>query len=63
MKNASSVMEAELDYAVRMVRHGYATAEVAARVCGVRLCDVKDRLATEPKPAEPYRGYGSPLRH
>ena len=62
MKDAPTVVEAELDYAVRMVRHGYATAEVAARVCGVKLRDVNERLAQGPQPNERY-GYGSPLRH
>ena len=63
MKDATAVLEAELDYAVRMVRNGYATPEQAARVCGVRLKDVKERLACEPQPSAEASGYGSLLRH
>ena len=50
MKDNTSVMEAELDYAERMVRKGYATAEHAAQACGVRLADLQTRLANGPQP-------------
>jgi hypothetical protein len=62
MKDATSVLEAELDYAIRMVRKGFATPEQAARVCGVRLKDVKERLARPPEPGESGHAYGSPLQ-
>lgn len=62
MKDATAVLEAELDYAVRMVRNGYSTAEVAARVCGVKLRDVKERLAAAPVSTKESSGYGSLLR-
>jgi hypothetical protein len=54
MKDNTSVLEADLDYAARMVIKGYGTAEQAAQACGVRLSDVQARLAREPAP-----GYGS----
>ena len=45
MKDNASVMEADLDYAERMVRKGYATAEHAAQACGIHLTDLQARLA------------------
>jgi len=48
MKDNETVLEAELEYAVKMVRAGYASAEQAARVCGVKLSDVEARLAVLP---------------
>lgn len=47
MNNAGSTLEADLDYAERMVRKGFGTAEQAAQVCGVRLADLKARLARD----------------
>jgi hypothetical protein len=48
MKDNETVLQAELEYAVKMVRAGYATAEQAARVCGVKLDHLQARLATQP---------------
>ena len=45
MKDNDTVLQAELEYAVKMVRAGYANAEQASRVCGVKLSDLQDRLA------------------
>lgn len=45
MKDSTSVLEANLDYAVRMVRAGCGTPEQAARICGVCLPDLQARLA------------------
>lgn len=55
MKDNQSVLEAELEYAVKIVRAGYANAEQAARMCGVRLTDLQARLA------QGARGSGSTL--
>lgn len=51
MKDSMSVLEADLEYAVRMVRTGFGTAEQAAHTCGVRLADLLTRLARDPEPA------------
>ena len=48
MKDSHSVLEADLEYAARMVIRGYATPEQAAQACGVRLTDLQSRLAREP---------------
>ena len=48
MKDTESVLEADLDYAVRMVQSGCATLEQAAQTCGVRLEDVQERLDHPP---------------
>jgi hypothetical protein len=50
MKDNLSVMEADLDYAERMVRTGFATSEHAAQACGVRLTDLQARLADGKQP-------------
>jgi hypothetical protein len=47
MNDSGSTLEADLDYAERMVRKGFGSAEQAAQVCGVRLADLKARLARE----------------
>lgn len=39
------VLEAELEYAEKMVKQGFATPEQAAHICGVKLVDLKKRLA------------------
>ena len=52
MKDNESVLEAELEYAVRMVRAGYASVEQAARVCGVRLSDLEERLKRRGRPVD-----------
>ena len=49
MKDNTSVLEADLEYAERMVRHGYATAEQAARTCGIKLTDLNERLVQPPR--------------
>ena len=45
MKDNETVLEAELEYAVKIVRAGYASTEQAARMCGVKLSDLQERLA------------------
>ena len=57
MKDNASVLEADLDYAERMVRKGFATPEHAAQACGVRLTDLQARLAdgTQPCPTGQQR--------
>ena len=45
MKDNETVLEAELEYAVKMVRAGYASVDQAARVCGVQPGDLQARLA------------------
>ena len=50
MKDSASVLEADLDYAARMVLKGYGTPEQAAQACGVRLSDLQARLTREPPP-------------
>ena len=51
MKDTASVLEADLDYAERIVRKGFATPEHAAQVCGVPLTDLQARLAGPTQPA------------
>jgi len=51
MMNNTSTLEADLDYAERMVRKGFGTAEQAAQVCGVCLADLQARLARGTQPA------------
>ena len=41
-------IEADLDYAERIVRKGFGTPEQAAEMCGVPLADLQARLAQEP---------------
>ena len=51
MKDSSSIVEADMSYAVRMVESHFATLEDAARTCGVDVSDLKERLsakATQP---------------
>jgi hypothetical protein len=43
-----NTMEADLDYAERIVRKGFATPEQAAELCGVALADLQARLAQAP---------------
>jgi hypothetical protein len=38
------VIEIELEYAVRMVRSGFASAAAAARICGIPLTALETRL-------------------
>lgn len=45
MKDSNSVVEANLSYAVRIVNSKFATAEQAARTCGVDIADLRRRLA------------------
>ncbi len=49
MKDNTSVLEADMDYAERMVRNGFGNAAQAAQTCGVRLADLQARLASEPR--------------
>ena len=46
MTNSSSAFDADIDYAVRMVKAGCATVEQAARTCGIPLPILKARIAT-----------------
>ena len=48
MKDNTSVLEADLEYAARMVLTGYGTPEQAAQTCGVRLSDLQEHLARQP---------------
>lgn len=56
MKDNTSVLEANLHYAMRMVQLGCATPVQAAQACGVPLDDLELRL-TEP----PALYAGAPL--
>ena len=58
MMNNTSALEADLDYAERMVRKGFGTPEQAAHICGVQLSDLLARLATQPHP-----GYAPQPQH
>ena len=49
MKDNLDVLEADLDYAERMVRTGFGTPEQAAQTCGVSVADLRKRLAREPQ--------------
>ena len=51
MKDNTSVLEADLAYAVRIVRSKFATVEEAAYTCGIDVNDLKARLGE----AEPVR--------
>lgn len=53
MKDSMSVLEADLDYAERMVRSGFGTAEQAAQTCGIKLTDLQARLARDPQRSPP----------
>ena len=55
MIDATTALDADLDYAERMVRKGYGTPEQAAQVCGVRLSDLQARLAGMPGTRVPIR--------
>ncbi len=63
MKNSIAVIEAEFDYAIRMVRTGYATPEQAAHVCGLRLSDLNERLARDAQSKPDGRGYSMKYLH
>jgi hypothetical protein len=45
--------DADIDYAVRMVRSGCASVEQAARTCGIPVSTLKARLAVSPPPRTP----------
>ena len=47
MRDTTSVLEADLDYAARMVLKGFGTVEQAAQACGVRGSDLQARVARE----------------
>ena len=49
MKDNLDVLEADLDYAERMVRTGFGTPEQAAQTCGVSVNDLRQRLARDPQ--------------
>jgi len=55
MIDATTALDANLDYAERMVRKEYGTPEQAAQVCGVSLADLQARLAGEPQSRVPIR--------
>ena len=50
MIDSIGAMEADLEYAERMVRKGFGTAEQAAETCGVSLAELQARLAEPPRP-------------
>lgn len=51
MKDNLTVLEADLEYAERMVRTGFGTPEQAAQTCGVSVDDLRKRLARDPQQA------------
>jgi hypothetical protein len=51
------VIEIELEYAVRMVRSGFASADVAARICGIPIAALETRLRA---PARSSSADGTP---
>ena len=51
MKDNLNVLEADLEYAERMVRTGFGTPEQAAQTCGVSVDDLRKRLARDPEHA------------
>ena len=53
MIDSITALEANLEYAERMVRKGFGTPEQAAQVCGINLADLLARLAEPPKPESP----------
>jgi hypothetical protein len=53
MIDSTTALEANLEYAERMVRKGYGTPEQAAQICGVSLDVLRARLAEPPKPEGP----------
>lgn len=55
MIDATTALDADLDYAERMVRKGFGTPEQAAQVCGVRLSDLQARLAGDPQSHVPLQ--------
>jgi hypothetical protein len=46
MKDSSSVLDADMSYALRMVRGGFNTPEQAAQICGVSLLVLQGHLST-----------------
>ena len=44
MTNNMTTLEADLEYAERMVTKGFSTPEQAAKICGVKLQDLLERL-------------------
>ena len=50
MINSTTALEANLDYAERMVRKGYGTPEQAVQICGVKMEDLMARLSEPPQP-------------
>ena len=59
MINSTTALEADLDYAERMVRKGFGTPEQAAHICGVKLQDLLARLAVDRGAA----GYAPQSKH
>ena len=43
-------LEANLEYAERIVRKGFGTPEQAAQICGINLAELQARLAEPPRP-------------
>ncbi|HYC44971.1 MAG TPA: hypothetical protein VED01_05745 [Burkholderiales bacterium] len=44
MLNGTTALDADLDYAERMVLKGFSTPEMASKMCGVKLQDLLERL-------------------
>ena len=44
MTDNTTTLEADLEYAERMVTKGFSTPEQAAKICGVKLSDLMSRL-------------------
>ena len=57
MSNNTSVLEVDLDYAVRMVLTGCGPPAQAAQVCGVNLADLQARLDRPPSAVQAGRDY------
>lgn len=53
MKNSVSVLEADLGYAISMVRWSFFTPDQAARTCGVPLPTLRAALAESAVPRVP----------
>lgn len=49
VKDSTSVLDADLAYAERMVRTGFGTPEQAAQTCGIDVNVLRERLAHEPQ--------------
>ena len=53
MIDSITALEADLDYAERMVRKGFGTPEQAAHICGIKLQDLLVRLSQRAPNGQP----------